>query len=130
MANKPHHGMRGLMAGPAPLKAGAHMPPRVKSGGNRTAPATHTARNGKQTGSLKADGTSDTRRRSGADGNAKGSPPTKLKSPKPSSLAAHKGTAGRGGPGRLGMNDGHKTKQPTALSESPGHAWFESLGAK
>jgi hypothetical protein len=104
------------------MKAGAHMPQRQASGGNRTAPATHTARNGKQTGSLKANGTSDTRRRYGPEGNGKGSPPTKLKSPKPASLQDHKGTSGRGGKGESKQTDANR------LSESPGSAWFEKLG--
>src|SRR5581483_8768092 len=96
MANKPHHGMRGLMSPMAPLKAGAHMPPRVKSGGNRKAPQTAVARNGALAGGhLKAN--SDTRKRSGAEGNGKGSPPPKGR--KAASLQAHKVTAGRGGTG-------------------------------
>jgi hypothetical protein len=114
--------MRGLMAGSPAMKAGAHMPQRQASGGNRTAPSTHTARNGKQTGSLKANGTSDTRRRYGPEGNGKGSPPTKLKSPKPASLQDHKGTSGRGGKGESKQTDANR------LSESPGSAWFEKLG--
>jgi len=123
MANKPHHGMRGLMGGLKPdINASAHMPLRHQSGGDRKAPVSHTGRNGKQTGTLKANGTSDTRRRYGPEGNGTGSPPTKLKSPKPASLEAHKGTSGRGGKGELKQTDTNR------LSESPGSSWFEKLG--
>lgn len=117
MANKPHHGMRGLMAGPAPLNAGAHMPLRKPSGGDRKAKQTAVARNGKHTGHVNASGTSDTRRRSGPEGNGKGTPTVGKKG---AGTAAHKATAGRGGAGQMHTN---------RLSESPGHEWFEKLGA-
>lgn len=120
MANKPHHGMRGLMSPIRPLNAGAHMPERHPSGGDRKAKQTHTARNGKQTGHLKTSGTSDTRRRSGAEGNGKG---TVAHGQKGASLASHKGTAGRGGAGST--NQMHSNR----LSESISHEAFEKLGA-
>jgi hypothetical protein len=41
---------------------------------------------------------------------------------------SHLGTAGRGGPGRLGKHDAYKGKA-TPLSESISHAQFEKLGA-
>lgn len=107
MANKPHHGMRGLMAGPKPLNAGAHMPLRKPSGGDRISKppkSAHQARN------------SDTRPRSGAEGNGKG---TVSRGKKGAGTAAHKATAGRGGTGAMHSN---------RLSESPGHEWFEKLG--
>ena len=87
-------------------------------------------RQGKQTGHLKASGTSDTRRRQGAEGNSKGSPPTRLTA-HPSVRGtpdSHSGDAGRGGSGRHGKGDSFKGKA-TPLSESPSHDWFEKLGS-
>ena len=117
--------MRGLMGGSlkGDSPAGAHLPLRHASGGDRKSKTTPVARNGAlKGGKLKASATSDTRRRYGAEGNGKGSPPTKLKSPKPASLESHKGTSGRGGTGELKQTDTNR------LSDSPGSAWFEKLG--
>lgn len=126
--NKPHHGMGefGRAHRMGGLMAGEHMPQRVKtsaisSGSER--------RNGKQSGHLKADGTSDTRVRKGPEGNSKGSPPPGVSKSKPASSEKHMGTAGRGGAGRMGKSDDYKGRA-TPLSESPSSAWFESLGAK
>ena len=135
-ANKPHHGQgehgrvrthHGLMGGPS----GAHMPQRKNSGfDDRKGYSDNTAerRNGALAGGkLKSE--SDTRRRSGSDGNGKGSPPPGVGKRKPASLAAHAGDSGRGGAGRLGMHDGHKGPQPKKLSEDISHSAFERLGA-
>lgn len=125
-ANTPHHGeskptrMGGLMAG-------AHLPQKVSTSGISSG---KERRNGKQTGHLKADGTSDTRVRKGTDGNSKGSPPpgvgkgTGVRG----TLASHGGDSGRGGAGRMGKSDAHKGRA-TPLSESPNSAWFEKLGS-
>lgn len=122
MPNKPHHGMRGLGKRPAPLHAGTNMPLRKPSGGDRTAKQMPTARNGALAGgSLKASGTSDTRRRSGAEGNSKG---TVARGEKTAGTASHMGTSGRGALGA--MNQTHSNR----LSENPTHEWFEALGAK
>ncbi len=73
----------------------------------------------------------DSSKRRGPVGNSQGSSPpgvgkgTGVRG----STDSHLGTTGRGDKGRLGMHDGHKGKQPKALSENLSHAWFESLGA-
>lgn len=131
-SNKPHHGMGefghakrmgGLMG------VGEHVPQRINTGYDDRKGYSdngHERRNGKQTGKLKSE--SDTRRRIGPEGNAKGSPPTNLKSGKPASLEAHKGTSGRGGPGRIGKPDNWKGGA-RKLSEDISHSAFEKLGA-
>lgn len=107
---RPHQGigpkgspkrMRGLMAG-------AHVPARDHSGYDDAGgyQGSNARRNGKHTGSIPS---SENR---SANRAARGSPDS------------HLGTAGRGGRGAT-------TRVHTnALPESPGHAWFEKLGAK
>jgi hypothetical protein len=120
--NQPHRGhgehgpiRKGLMGGFS--QAGAHMPLRKPSGGDRKAKTSPVARNGSLAGGkLKSSGTSDTRRRSGAEGNGKGTVATGKKG---ASTREFKGTAGRGGAGAMHSN---------RLSESPSHDWFEKLG--
>jgi hypothetical protein len=126
-ANQPQHGLgpHGKPHRMAGLMAGEHMPQKLATSGISSG---KERRNGKQTGHLNADGTSDTRVRKGSEGNAKGSPPPGVKKSLPASLEAHKGDAGRGGSGRHGKGDIFKGKA-TALSESPSSAWFEKLGA-
>ena len=132
-SNKPHHGLgeHGHAKRMGGLMAGAHMPLRVNSGyDDRKGYSANTQErmNGKQTGKLPKLAESDTRRRIGPEGNAKGSPPTNLKSGKPASLAAHKGTSGRGGSGRIGKPDNWKGGAQK-LSEDISHSAFEKLGA-
>ena len=130
--NVPHHA-RGLMAAPkqrAPLNAGAHTPQRLNSGYDDAHgyKDSQERRNGKQTGSLTS---GDTRKRSGPEGNSKGSPPPGDNNRGigvRGSPETHKGTSGRGGSGRHGKSDAHKGK-PTAMTESPTSEWFEKLGS-
>lgn len=68
----------------------------------------------------------DTNLRRGAQGNSKGSAPpgTNKSRSRNGTPDNHLGTAGRGGRGSLTQ------MHSNALSESPGHEWFESLGSK
>jgi hypothetical protein len=130
-ANKPVHGLgeHGKAHRMGGLMAGAHVPQRTNSGyddrkgysGNG-----QERRNGKQSGKLKVEG--DTRVRKGPEGNSKGSPPPGVSKGKPASLDAHKGTSGRGGPGRIGKPDNWKGGAPK-MSEEISHSAFEKLGA-
>lgn len=72
----------------------------------------------------------DTRRRSGPEGDGKGSPPPGLGRGKGvrGSPATHAGDAGRGAAGRTGKGDAYKGK-PTKRPEELSHEWFERLGA-
>lgn len=119
-ANQPQHGMgpHGKPSRMGGLMAGEHMPQKITSSGISSG---NERRNGKHTGSLKVT------ERAGANGS--GSPPPGVNRSLPASLAAHKGDAGRGGPGRHGKADCFKGKA-TAMSESPSSSWFEKLGAK
>ena len=117
MPNKPHHGMRGVGKRPAPLTSG-HMPLRKPSGGDRTAKTDAVSRNGALAGTSFKPG--DTRRRSGAEGNSKG---TVTGGKKAAGTASHMGTSGRGAAGALNQT------QSNRLSENPTHDWFEKLGA-
>ena len=129
MANKPIHGLgpHGKPKRMGGLMAGAHMPQKVTSGysDRHGYQGSDTRRLGKHTGAAPK---GDSRRRHGAEGNGKGSPPTKMGARGVGSLASHKGTAGRGGPGRLGKGDHHQGK-PRAYSEDISHSAFEKLGA-
>ena len=128
MANKPLHGeSKGRQM--APLKAGAHMPMRNHSGASDAKGYKGGAvrRNGEHTGGLLG---GDTRRKSGPEGNSKGSPPPALNS-RPGvagTLDSHLGTAGRGGTGRIGKHDSYHGK-PTKYSEDISHSAFEKLGS-
>jgi hypothetical protein len=134
-SNTPHHGQGefGRVRTKSPMKAGAHMPMRHNSGFDDArgySQSGNERRSGKQTGHLKADGTSDTRRRAGAEGNSKGAPPTALTA-HPGVRGTHEshlGTAGRGGTGRIGKHDAYKGA-PTKYTESISHDAFEKLGA-
>ena len=129
MANKPHHGMsspkrmRGLMAGD-------HLPQRTNTGydDSKGYEGSSSRRLGKHTG---AEAKGDSRRRSGPEGDSRGSAPpgvgkgTGVRG----SVSSHGGDAGRGDRGRLGKGDAYKGK-PTALSEDISHESFERLGAE
>ena len=125
--NVPHHG-HGLLGNPKdmkPLAAGAHLPPRDHSGYDdaKGYQASEHRRMGKiPTGVPPA----DSRKRAGAEGNSKGSAPGGKGGS--GSLASHKATAGRGGPGVIGGSDGHKGR-PRTMSESLSSKDFERLGA-
>lgn len=130
-ANRPHHGLgeHGHANRIGGLMAGAHLPLRTNTGYDDRKSYSDNGqerRNGKQSGKLKSE--SDTRRRIGPEGNGKGSPPTNLKSGKPASLEAHRGTSGRGGTGRIGKPDNWKGSAPK-MSEDISHSAFEKLGA-
>lgn len=85
-------------------------------------------RNGKQTG---VPSSGDSSIDKGAVGNSKGSAPPGLGhgTGVMGSPATHKGTSGRGAPGRFGKADKY-TGKPKAYSESISHSDFEALGAK
>lgn len=131
-ANTPHHGLGefGHAKRMGGLMAGTHLPQRTNSGYDDCKGYSDNGqerRNGKQTGKLKAEG--DTRRRKGAEGNAKGSAPPGISHTKSASLADHKGTSGRGGPGRIGKPDNWKGSAQK-LTEDISHSAFERLGAE
>jgi hypothetical protein len=131
-ANKPVHGLGehgkasrkgGLMG------VGEHLPQRHNVGNSdaRGYQQSSARQMGAHKGPLKE---GDTRRRQGPEGLSKGSPPPGVTAKKGvrGNPDSHMGDAGRGGTGRVGKADNYKGK-PTELSESPSHAWFESLGA-
>jgi hypothetical protein len=126
-ANKPHHGLMGPPTQRKPLNAGAHVPQRTESGFDdaKGYEDSKTRRQGKQTGKVPP---ADSRVRKGPEGLSKGSPPPGVGKSIPASIAAHKGTAGRGGAGVIGGSDGHKGR-PRSLPESLSSAQFEKLGA-
>lgn len=128
-ANKPVHGLgeHGHPKRMGGLMAGEHMPQRHASGNSdaRGYQQSSARQMGAHTGSLKQ---GDTRRRKGAEGNSKGSPPPGVSKGKPASLEAHKGTSGRGGSGRIGKPDNWKGSAPK-MSEDISHSAFEKLGA-
>jgi hypothetical protein len=130
--NRPHHGegehgtqrrKGGLMG------VGEHLPQRRNVGNSdaRGYQQSASRQMGAHKGPLKE---GDTRRRQGPEGLSKGSPPPSVTARKGvrGNPDSHMGDAGRGGTGRHGKGDSFKGK-PTALSESPTHSWFESLGA-
>lgn len=129
--NKPRHGLGeyGKQRQRAPLNAGEHMPQRIETGyddrkGYGDSPE---RRNGEHKGKLPG---GDTRRREGAEGNSKGSPPPGVKNQKAvrGNPDSHMGDAGRGGSGRHGKGDNFKGKA-TPMTEEPSHSWFERLGS-
>ena len=133
LGNKPHRGIgeygkgrrtAGLMG------VGAHVPQRVTSGNQDRAgyQASEARRMGRHTGSPPK---ADSRKRNGAEGLSKGSPPpgTKSQMGVRGSPDTHLGTTGRGGAGRLGAHDNH-TGKSKGYPEDLSPAWFESLGAK
>lgn len=126
-ANTPHHGLgeHGKAHRMGGLMAGAHMPQKVTATGISSGTE---RRNGKQSGSLKTDGTSDTRVRKGPEGNSKGSPPPGVAKTLGASLSNHKGTDGRGGRGKIGQGDSFKGRD-SKMTESISHSAFEKLGA-
>lgn len=134
-ANQPQHGLgphgklpRGLMH-PEGGSAGAHVPQRITSGheDRRGYQDSKERRNGEHSGKA-AKG--DSRKRSGAEGNAKGSPPPGIGKGMGvrGSPDTHFGDAGRGGKGRVGKADNYKGR-PTSYPEDITHQSFERLGA-
>ena len=128
MANKPIHGLgpHGKPKRMGGLMAGAHMPQRVNTGESdrKGYDGSEGRKNGRHTG---APAKGDSRRRHGAEGNGKGSPPTKMGSRGAGSTSGHMGTSGRGGAGRVGKGDSYKGK-PTAYPDEISHSQFEKLG--
>jgi hypothetical protein len=130
MPNHPRHGLMGIPKERSALNAGAHVPQKIESGykDSNGYEDSHARRNGKQTGSIPP---GDSRKRVGAEGNSKGSPPPGVgKGGKGvrGTPQTHLGTAGRGGSGRHGKGDSYKGK-PTGMTESPSSEWFERLGS-
>lgn len=127
--NRPHHGLgeHGKVRRMSGLMAGEHLPQRHNVGNTdaRGYQQSASRQMGAHKGPLKE---GDTRRRNGPEGLSKGSPPEKI-TKGANGVKNHLGTAGRGGSGRLGKADNFKGN-PTELSESPSHSWFESLGSK
>jgi hypothetical protein len=134
-ANVPHYGL-GPHGSPKRLRglmAGDHLKQRDTSGDDdhRGYKGSSVRRNGALAGGkLNANATSDTRRRSGAEGNGRGSPAPGVGKGRDvrGTPDSHLGTAGRGGAGRHGKADNFKGRA-TDMSESPSHSWFEKLGA-
>lgn len=135
LGNKPHHGMgqfgRGSRQGGL-MGTGTHLPQRTTTGvSDRHGYDGSTGNDQRATGKQSGKARGDQRKRNGAEGLGKGSPPpgTKSQMGVRGTPDTHLGTAGRGGTGKLGGADSFKGRNKP-LSENPTSAWFESLGAK